>query len=489
MRSALPLAAIVTFVAAACSSSDSTTGGANGPSIGDAGGDGSIDASADVPSDAASDAPSDAASDAPPPGGIANPCNLPGSVQFTAAGMTVKPGGDPSWPDLTFLKLPAGFCAHYYGRVGNPRQVRFAPGGELFVASPTGSTTGGGGGGLAAIVVLPDDDLDGVADVPDGGDPIVFLAGLPYTQGLMFAPGYLYYQDNNPSDSKGRVGTLINRMPYTAGQRNASPPAMRQTVANITYHSDALHWPKPIDVADDGSIYVGNGGAQGDQCQEPHPFWGGIRKIDPSGANLDGLAVAQGFRNPIALRCQKGKNKCFALELGLDYSYNVGGREKMVPIRQGDDWGFPCCAAKSVPYPASPDGTDCSGVAAETNSFVVGDTPFGLDFEGGFWPAPYNHNAFVALHGAAGNWAGERVVMIPMDPNTGMPLPTTDIADGGGNQDGPNVGMTDFATGFQTLVDGKAQQFGRPAAVTFGPDGRLFIANDTNGIIFWIAPM
>lgn len=476
MRSALSLSVLVSFAAAgACSSSESGTTDAEKSST--------VDAAADT----GSDTPEDASTDAPPPHSIATPCDLPGSVQFTSAGTTVKPGGDPSWPDLSFLHLPTGFCAHYFGHVGNARQLRFAPGGELFVASPTGSTTGGGGGGLAAIVVLPDDDLDGVADVSADGNPTVFLDGLPYTQGLMFTAGYFYYQDSDPSDATKR-GTRIERMPYTAGQRSASPPATRETVANITYHSDALHWPKPIDIADDGSIYVGNGGGQGDQCQQPHPFWGGIRKIDPTGANLDGLPVAKGFRNPIAIRCQKGHNMCFALELGLDYSYSVG-RDKMVPIRQDDDWGFPCCATKNLAYPASPTGTDCSGVAQETNTFVVSDTPFGLDFEGGFWPAPYNHNAFIALHGAAGSYAGERVVMIPMDPNTGMPMPSTDIADGGGSNDGPNVGMTDFATGWETRVDGSAQQFGRPAAVAFAPDGRLFIANDTNGVVFWISPM
>jgi glucose/arabinose dehydrogenase len=45
--------------------------------------------------------------------------------------------------------------------------------------------------------------------------------------------------------------------------------------------------------------------------------------------------------------------------------------------------------------------------------------------------------------------------------------------------------MTNFATGWD---DGTVAH-GRPAAVTFSSDGRLFVANDVNGIIFWIAPM
>src|SRR5947207_11625791 len=89
-------------------------------------------------------------------------CDLPGSVQFTTSGSVTVPGGDAS--SLSFLHLPVGFCAHTFGNVGNARQLRFAPGGELFVASPTTPTTDGGPNGQAAIVVLPDDDRDGNAD-------------------------------------------------------------------------------------------------------------------------------------------------------------------------------------------------------------------------------------------------------------------------------------------------------------------------------------
>lgn len=45
--------------------------------------------------------------------------------------------------------------------------------------------------------------------------------------------------------------------------------------------------------------------------------------------------------------------------------------------------------------------------------------------------------------------------------------------------------MMDFATGWD---DGK-QDHGRPAAIAFSPDGRLFIGNDINGVIVWGAPV
>src|SRR5438045_312745 len=116
----------------------------------------------------------------PPDAAVAGPCKLPGSVQFVGTQVFEVPGGKPGH-DLSFLKLPSGFCAHWFGNVGDARQLRFAPGGELFVSSPTGVTTGGNASeGLAAIVVLPDDDHDGYAD-----ETITFLPNLPLTQGML----------------------------------------------------------------------------------------------------------------------------------------------------------------------------------------------------------------------------------------------------------------------------------------------------------------
>jgi glucose/arabinose dehydrogenase len=411
---------------------------------------------------------------------VTHPCNLPGSVQHTATGTVVVPGG-PQGHDVSFIKLPVGFCAHYFGNVPNARQLRFAPGGELFVASPTSGTTSGGIG-IAAIVVLPDDNADGFADTPItflGGLPNCVGSCLPSTQGLLFTPGYFYYQDNEPNATKtGRIGSTIRRMPYSPGQRRASCPS--EQVIDITLYSDGLHWPKAIDMADDGTIYVGNGGSQGDACIAGDPQRGGIWKID---GTPGGAPVLKGLRNPIGLRCARGHNQCFALELAKDYSYQPGdfGREKMLPIRQGDDWGFPCCATRNQPYANILPTPNCSTIASDTDSFYIGDTPFGVDFEPGNWPGMWAGRAYVALHGAAGSWAGARMVAIAMDPMTGLPLPGSNAA----NATMDTGALVQFATGW----DDGSHSHGRPTAVTFSPDGRLFLSDDQKGDIVWIAPL
>lgn len=407
-------------------------------------------------------------------GQIGKFCKLPGSRQvFPDGTVNVVPGAPSGTPDLSWLTIPPGYCVHYYGAVGNTRQIRFAPGGELFVASPATCTTGGeqpcpplccydgctdkpACGGAAQIVVLPDDDGDGFAD-----KPVVFLSNLPSTQGILFANDSFYYQDD----------TYIRRLPYKAGERKPEQPS-GDIVVNIDVYTSTVHWPKTLDVADDGTIFVANGGDQNEVCDPSRPFHGGILKIDGSSG---GAQVAKGLRNPIAIRCQHGHDLCFAAELALDYSWDGGGREKLFVIKQGDDWGFPCCATQNLPYAGG--NADCSKVASEAEAFLIGETPFAFDFEPGLWPKPYTNSIFIPLHGTAGMWTGARVVALAVDEKTGLPLAGSDI---GGTSTGA---LSDFALGWED------HHHGRPATITFAPDGRMFLGNDNDGSILWIAPL
>ncbi len=421
------------------------------------------------PTESPTDAPPTQTPTATPTSGPFMPfCDLPGSLQFSEGGGTVLvPGGPSGTPDLSFLHLPAGFCVHYYGKVGHPRQLRFAPGGELFVASPSTPTTGGKDEtGLDSIMILPDDDMDGFAD-----RAIPFLTELPSTQGMMFANDHFYYQDR----------TKIMRVPYAAGDR--APAGASEELVDIGtatgYYQSRLHWPKTLDIADDGTIYVTNGGEQSDRCEAGHPFRGGIIAAD---GTTGGKPIAKGFRNPISIRCLRGFNRCYAIELARDYTNNIGGREKLVPVREGDDWGHPCCATANQPYPDLTPVPDCSEVATEGGSFVIGHTPFDLDFETGKWPPPWNNRVYIPMHGVYGTWEGERLVSIAFDPVTGEVIMGSELpAQSPGS-------FLDFATGWDDGPNIESPH-GRPANVVFAPDGRLFLGNDNNGDIIWIAPM
>jgi glucose/arabinose dehydrogenase len=186
------------------------------------------------------------------------------------------------------------------------------------------------------------------------------------------------------------------------------------------------------------------------------------------------------------MRCASKFDVCLVAELALDYSAGAAGREKLVPLRPGDDWGYPCCATRNTPYTGvtySDNGKspDCSGVAAEGVAFIIGHTPFGLDFETGRWPPPWTGRVFVTLHGDFQGWVGARVVAIALDPTTGIPLAATEFADSGIDP----ANMLDFARGW----DDGTQTHGRPAPATFAADGRLFLGDDQRGAVIWIAPI
>lgn len=400
-------------------------------------------------------------------------CKLPGSYVWSGGMPTVVPGGPPGKDaDLSWLKVPDGYCAHLFGTVPEARQLRFSPSGDLFVSSPSQTAAGGASGGVGGIVVLPDDNHDGIADKTD-----TYLSGLPVTQGMLFYNGSFYYQD----------GTLIRKTPYKGGDRAGKPGAQ---VLDVTVQQSSLHFQKVLDADDHGNIYVTNGGDNGDACEGPgadpaqvtssRPFHGGILQLD---GTPNGKLVARGLRNAISLRCAKGTGTCFGIELALDFSADLGSREKLFPIRQGDDWGFPCCATANFPYGDGGAGydnpvPDCSGVAPESVSFVIDHTPFDLDFEEGFWSGTWRYRAFVVLHGIFGSWVGARVVGVATDPRTGWPVPSAEGTDAADK-------VKDFATGW----DDGMMAHGRPSNIAFAPDGRMFIANDMNGIIVWIAPV
>jgi glucose/arabinose dehydrogenase len=397
-------------------------------------------------------------------------CSLPGSVVAVDRGRGVVPGADIASPDLTWVSVPPGFCAHHFANVAETRNLRVSPGGDLFVASPSTATAGGEQKtGVGAILVLPDDDHDGLAD-----SQIQFLPNMASSQGMTFANGYFYFQDHE----------IIKRLPYAAGERTA--PGNIETVttiSNTVAPQSADHWPKAVDVAQDGTVYVTNGSDQGETCRSTRTAIGAVFKAQPSGPSL----VMQGFRNPIALRCESDHDVCLVAELAKDGSGGSGGREKLVPVQQGADWGFPCCATTNTPYTdqlfdnnqAVPDSF-CAGVTPENVSFQIGHTPFGLDFEQGLLGDPWAHRVFVALHGYVGSYVGSRVVAVALDPTTGLPLQSTDVE---GLSMMPN--MLDFVVGW----DDGHQDHGRATTVAFGNDGRLYVGDDTAGEIFWVAPV
>ena len=388
------------------------------------------------------------------PGKGAKFCELPGS-------------------DTTELQVPPEFCAREFTTtpVKTARVLRFAPNGDLFVAAPSQATPGGAADGPGSIVVLPDDDGDGHADsvvtfagpFPRNASNCDVLEADPNNMacvhGLLFAGGYLYFTRSDE----------VRRMPYTAGQRVA-PAAGSELVATLKGASlPDIRWTHTLAETKSGSVYVSRGRHDTSACSAAEMTYGAVFALHvENNATLpvEPELTANGFRNPMYLRCSPSScGDCYASELTGDNWDGVGGREKLALLQnKGESWGFPCCVGQDLPHPGTP-MQNCANVGRELVAVPLHDTPFGLDFDRGGFPEPYKHGLFVALHGITTSFGGTGVVWVKTNPVSLRPEGTA----------------TMFVKGF-------GRPNGRATDVIFAPDGRMFIADDTLGKIYWVAP-
>lgn len=357
--------------------------------------------------------------------------------------------------DVTLSGHPSGFCVRRFATVPTPRVLAFAPNGDLFVASPRTQTPGGAPQGRGAIVVLADDDRDGAPTEH------TFASGLADVHGLRFGrDGALYLT----------LGDGVYRASYTPGQR-----ALRGTlerVVSLAGLAPGARWTHTLAQAADGTMYVSVGQYASFTCPSS-PYAGAILRVPLDRSDARAEVVASGFRNPMYLQCDTRSERCYAAELSddaWDPASGVLGREKLVRIAGGEDYGYPCCAGQGATAPAGAGRTDCRGVHRELESWPLHDTPFGMAFAPrGVFPQPYDGGFFVALHGAYGSWANTKIVFSPVDPQTGH----------------PTGAWRDFVTGWGVSSQGIR---GRLTDLAFAPDGRLFFSDDQGGAVYWVAP-
>jgi glucose/arabinose dehydrogenase len=362
-----------------------------------------------------------------------------GDAQETGAPSTLCATGVPV-PGAT---VPAGFCIRQYASVVEARTLTAAPNGDIFVGAPTRPTPGGAFDGPGAIVVLADDDRDGKAETH------VFLDNVEDVHGLAIGGGFLYFTTADD----------VWRTPYVNGQRKETGP--RESLKMPPSFGQGGRWTHGLARSLGGQLITSRGeyGTCGRQ------LGGEVTLIGDAAMTV----LATHFRNPMYLRCHSQGETCALTELGEDLS--SGAREKFILLKPNTNYGYPCCFTANTPTPTDPAAGTCADVAREDASFTLSETPFGFDWEHDSWPEPFRGGVFVALHGSAYSspyWQGARIVYAPTDPKTHAPV-----------QD-----WQDFVGGFGlggTVLD-------RPSDVVFGPDGRMFFADDQAGHVYWIAP-
>ncbi len=347
---------------------------------------------------------------------------------------------------------PAGFKVELYASgLDNPRLLRTAPNGDIFLAE---SDPG-------RIRVFRGMTSDGQPE-----QQAVFASGLKRPYGIAFYPPgpdpqWIYIGDTNE----------VIRFPYHNGDLKASGDS--QHIADLP--SGGGHWTRSVEFSQDGKkMLVAVGSASNDDDADTHPAEkdrADILVCDPSNCQLQ--VYAYGIRNAgggIAIDPKTGELWCSVNERDA-----LG--DNLVPdyithVREGGFYGWPWwyMGAHQDPrqqgkHPELRDKAIVPDVLLQPHNASLELTFYEADK----FPAEYHGDIFASEHGS---WnkavrVGYEVIRVPL------------------HQTGHATGeYEDFLTGF-VLPDGHV--WGRPVGITVAPDGSLLVSDDGSNSIWRVS--
>ena len=363
-------------------------------------------------------------------------------AQMYVGGVNVPLGEGKVDADLLARRivLPAGFdFAVYYADIANARIIRFTDGGELLVANPN----------LGRIMVLQrDDDGDGQAD-----GKRLLIDGLNGPNGLDFYKEWLYIAETD----------AIGRVPFDH-QSGTLTGEYERIVTDLP--GGGNHWKKTLLFGPDGLIYV-TFGSSCNVCDEQDKRRAAMLRYRPDGSGEEILAT--GLRNSAGFDWSPLDGQIYATDNGRDMLGDDYPPCELNKIEPGKFYGWPYANGNNDPDPDMGEGKE-RDIAAATpiiHGVRAHTAPLGIIFlRSRQLPEEYRGAALVALHGSwnRSEKDGYEVVSLHWD-------------EAGQIEERP------FMTGF--LLDDEA--IGRPAELTEGPDGSIYVADDYAGAIYRVS--
>jgi glucose/arabinose dehydrogenase len=451
-----------------------------------------------------------------------------------ASGTTPTPAPSGS---ATPAGLPAALEIHYplfYGQIvasfatinpGFPRGLVALPNGDLLIGTGSAVTTPNN-----QVYILPNADgpsfagtLSVFATLTDGTCGDTGSQIKDSAQGVAFAP----------NSTGGTIFVAMEcgvfKIPYTTGDRTAESiteivPVRQGPITNLATDGD-VHHTTSLTVSGT-NLYIGVGSSC-NACAEVDLGRAAVLRTNLSGGSQ--VTIAKRFRNPLALAVSPsgtvwagGAGQDCAISssytppatppptcVAMDQDYFSDGHpfEFIDPVSKryatnGNstvDYYWPVCEENLWPVI---NGSSCSGMFTRLVQAPAYATLEGATFYPKYsssapayaFPSAYQGGLFFTLHGSwhessAGIFvAVPAVVYVPMTGDTpvnpqkwgtpgqpgGFPYSTWGTSDGN---------PTAFLDGFQ---DNTGARIGRPTGIAVGPNGSVFIADDTSGNIYRI---
>jgi len=383
----------------------------------------------------------------------------PGVARKITAKDLPKPGDTPSGntpggrgavrPADAMPQAPAGFKVGIYVGEGlsNPRQMRRAPNGDVFVAE-----TSGGSAGAVKI-------FRGVTAEGKPQQTSVF-ANLPNAFGINFYPPGATPQWVYVSNT-----TTLVRFPYKNGDLKATGPA--QTL--ISDIPAGGHSTRDIVFSKDGKslfIAVGSGSNNDDNDKEFHRA--NILEYTPEGKFVG--IYASGIRNPVGLAVNPDTGEVWTSINERDtYGDNLVP-DYVTHVERGGFYGWPWfyIGANYDPkhegkHPELKSKVIVPDVLVQPHSASLGMA----FYDGKQFPKDYSGDAFAAEHGSWNHAAGSghEVIRIPLEKGRASGV------------------YEDFLTGFAT----NGVVWGRPVGIAVAPDGSMLVTDDGAKVIWRVS--